>query len=48
MRNREIGLEIGVTEGSVKVYLHRMYEKLGIQTRLELAMLMHNKGPDRS
>ncbi|HET9429143.1 MAG TPA: response regulator transcription factor [Allosphingosinicella sp.] len=48
MRNREIGLELGVTEGSVKVYLHRMYEKLGIQTRLELAMLMHHKKSERS
>ena len=47
MRNREIGLELGVTEGSIKVYLHRMYEKLGIQTRLELAMLLHNGGADK-
>jgi two-component system nitrate/nitrite response regulator NarP len=41
MRNRDIGLELGVTEGSIKVYLHRMYEKLDIQNRLELAMLVH-------
>ena len=41
MRNRDTGLELGVTEGSIKVYLHRMYEKLDIQTRLELAMLVH-------
>lgn len=40
LRNREIAAEIGVTEGSVKVYLHRMYEKLDIETRVELAMLV--------
>lgn len=40
LRNREIAAEISVTEGSVKVYLHRMYEKLDIETRVELAMLV--------
>ena len=40
LRNREIAAEIGVTEGSVKVYLHRMYEKLDIETRVELAMMV--------
>lgn len=39
LRNKEIGNDLGMTEGSIKVYLHRMYEKLGIQTRTELAML---------
>ena len=46
MKNRDIGLELGVTEGSIKVYLHRMYEKLDIQTRLELAMLVHGSALD--
>ena len=39
LRNREIGEELGLTEGTVKVALHRIYEKLGIETRVELAML---------
>lgn len=39
LRNREIGQELGLTEGTVKVALHRIYEKLGIETRVELAML---------
>lgn len=42
MRNREIAGELGLTEGTVKVCLHRMYDKLGVANRTELAML----GPD--
>ena len=38
-RNREIGDELGLTEGTVKVCLHRIYEKLGIANRTELALL---------
>ena len=39
MRNREIGHELGMTEGTVKVSLHRIYDKLGIENRVELATL---------
>lgn len=39
MRNRAIAAELGVTEGTVKVYLHRIYEKLNVQSRTELALL---------
>jgi two-component system nitrate/nitrite response regulator NarP len=38
MRNREIADELGVTEGTVKVYLHALFEKLQIDNRTELAM----------
>jgi two-component system nitrate/nitrite response regulator NarP len=44
LRNREIGAELGLTEGTVKVSLHRIYEKLGIETRVELAMLARDAG----
>lgn len=40
MRNREIAERLGMTEGSVKVYLHRIYERLGIENRTELAVTM--------
>ncbi|MBS1239877.1 MAG: two component transcriptional regulator, LuxR family [Proteobacteria bacterium] len=44
-RNRDIAEDIGTTEGSVKVYLHRIYEKLGVSSRTELAVLvMREKG----
>lgn len=38
MRNREIAEELGVTEGTVKAYLHAIFEKLGVTNRTELAI----------
>jgi two-component system, NarL family, nitrate/nitrite response regulator NarL len=38
MRNREIAEELGVTEGTVKAYLHAVFEKLGVSNRTELAI----------
>lgn len=38
MRNREIAAELGVTEGTVKTYLHAIFEKLGVSNRTELAI----------
>lgn len=42
LRNRDIGTELGIGEGTVKVYLHAMYQKLGIENRTELALLAVN------
>jgi two-component system nitrate/nitrite response regulator NarP len=38
LRNREIAKELGVTEGTVKVYLHGVFDKLGVSSRTELAV----------
>jgi two-component system nitrate/nitrite response regulator NarP len=38
LRNRDIAAELGVTEGTVKVYLHGIFEKVGVDNRTELAM----------
>lgn len=38
LRNREIAEQLGVTEGTVKVYLHAVFEKLGVTNRTELAI----------
>lgn len=38
LRNREIAEQLGVTEGTVKVYLHSIFEKVGVANRTELAM----------
>ena len=38
LRNREVAKELGVTEGTVKVYLHGIFEKLGVSSRTELAV----------
>lgn len=39
LKNREIGAELGIGEGTIKVYLHAIYHKLGIVNRTALAML---------
>jgi two-component system nitrate/nitrite response regulator NarP len=36
--NREIAAQLAMSEGSVKVYLHRIYRKLGVANRTELAI----------
>jgi two-component system, NarL family, nitrate/nitrite response regulator NarL len=38
MRNREIAEKLGVTEGTIKVYLHTIFDKLGVSSRTELAI----------
>lgn len=38
LRNRDIAERIGVTEGTVKVYLHTLFDKVGVANRTELAM----------
>lgn len=38
LRNREIAAQLGVTEGTVKAYLHAVFEKLGVSNRTELAI----------
>ena len=38
LRNRDIANELGVTEGTVKVYLHAIFDKFNVENRTELAM----------
>jgi two-component system nitrate/nitrite response regulator NarP len=38
LRNRDIAAELGVTEGTVKVYLHAIFDKLNVDNRTELAL----------
>ena len=43
-RNREIAERLGIREGTVKIHLHNVYEKLGISSRVELALLAQGWG----
>jgi DNA-binding NarL/FixJ family response regulator len=38
MKNKEIATEVGTTEQVVKNYLRKVYDKLGVSDRLELAL----------
>src|SRR5271157_5843365 len=43
-RNKEIAFQLGTTEQVVKNYLRKIYDKLGVSDRLELALYcLHNK-----
>jgi len=46
LKNKEISSVLNICEGSVKVYLSRLYEKLGVKDRFELALfgLRNNPG----
>lgn len=43
MRNRDIAAELAMNEGTVKVYLYRIYKKLGLGSRTELALRMRDQ-----
>ena len=51
MKNKEIALRVGTTEQVVKNYLRKVYDKLGVADRLELALyclnhrVVHNEIP---
>jgi DNA-binding NarL/FixJ family response regulator len=38
MRNKEIACQLGTTEQVIKNYLRKVYDKLGVSDRLELAL----------
>jgi DNA-binding NarL/FixJ family response regulator len=44
LTNRQIGKIVGTSEQMIKNHLHRAFDKLGVWSRLELAMYMANHG----
>ena len=38
LKNKEIAFQLGITEGTVKGYLHKLFKKLGMNDRLDMAL----------
>ena len=43
LRNKEVATELGLTEGTVKVHLHKIFDKLGVRSRTELILLAQDR-----
>jgi two-component system nitrate/nitrite response regulator NarL len=39
LSNKEVGRRLNVTEGTVKIHLHKIYDKMGVSNRTALAAL---------
>ncbi len=44
LRNKEIAHRLGISQGTVKMHLHNVYKKLGIDSRVALAGYARSKG----
>jgi DNA-binding NarL/FixJ family response regulator len=44
LRNRGIAERLSISEGTVKVHLHNIYDKLGVEGRLEMVLYAQQKG----
>jgi two-component system nitrate/nitrite response regulator NarL len=42
MSNKQIGRELGISDGTVKIYVRNLLQKLSLHSRLELAAWVHN------
>jgi two-component system nitrate/nitrite response regulator NarL len=47
MSNRQISQQLALSEHTIKNYLFRIFEKIGVSTRVELALYALNRGPAR-
>jgi DNA-binding NarL/FixJ family response regulator len=44
LHNMEIGKKLFISEGTVKIHLHNIYQKLGVDSRTKLARYAQEKG----
>jgi len=47
MSNKQIGRELGISDGTVKIYVKNLLQKLNLRSRLELAAWVHKVGAQR-
>jgi len=46
--NKEIAFELSLTVGSVKEYMYRLFRKLGVKNRTELALWDGRTSPEQA
>ena len=45
LRNKAIAERLSISEGTVKIHLHNIYEKVKVNGRLELVLWVQERGP---
>jgi DNA-binding NarL/FixJ family response regulator len=48
LSNREVAVELGLSEHTIKKYMLRIFDKLGVSTRVELVLYAISNGESRS
>ena len=43
LSNKDVGRRLNLSEGTVKVHLHNIFQKLGVKTRTALVVLAHTE-----
>ena len=43
LSNKQVARQLGITEGTVKIHLHNIFQKLGVPNRTALTMLVHRR-----
>lgn len=44
LSNKEVARELGLSHGTVKLHVHRIFQKTGVRNRYSLIIQMHNAG----
>ncbi|MCE3248638.1 MAG: two component transcriptional regulator, LuxR family [Geminicoccaceae bacterium] len=44
LRNKQIARQLAIAEGTVKIHLHNVYQKAGVDSRVALTLWAQEKG----
>jgi DNA-binding NarL/FixJ family response regulator len=44
LRNRDVAMRLGISEGTAKLHLYNVYKKIGVANRVELVLRMRSAG----